>query len=103
MSEKSEESSEAPSVHIVEEIHVAQQAPGAKFQVQNQITVDDVSECSSVADGEESLQSAMLKLCGEIENVNGADSSFDDSSVDLTYQEHKVLQKTIEKVKLMHI
>lgn len=102
-SEKSEESSEALSVHIVEEVNVAQQASDAEFQVQNPITVGAASECSSDDDDEESLQSEMFKLCGEIENANGTKLTSVESSVDLTYQEDKVLQNMIDKVKSMHI
>lgn len=82
----------------MEEVNVTQREPDAKFQVQNEITVDAASECSS-EDGKESLQSEMLKLCGEITNANGSISS-GDSSVDLTQQEEKVFQKIIDKVKL---
>lgn len=107
LSEKSEESSEASSIHssihIVEEVNVAQQTSDAKFQVQNPITVDGASECSSDVDDKESLQSEMLKLCGEIANANGTNSSANESSVDLTHQEEEVLQNIIDKVKSMHI
>lgn len=100
-----EESSEASSVHIVEEVNLVEKASDvksdAKIQVQKQ-TDDDgaddgASGCSSIE--KEVLQSELLKLCFEIENANGTKSSGDESSVDLTYQEEREdLQNIIDEV-----
>lgn len=67
--------------------------------MQNQIADGgSASGCSSIDDEKESLHSEMLKLCYEIENANDGKSSGNESSVDLTYQEERVLHNIVDKV-----
>lgn len=84
------------SVHIVEEVNVAdvQKIFDAKIQVQEKITndADDVSRCSS--DNDETLHSEMLQLCNQIEKVNGSNSSTNDKILNQR-EEKKKLSKNI--------
>lgn len=96
-----EDSSDASSVHIAENVFIPRQTSDAKFQAPNHADDDDdeaESACSTVDGEEDSLQSEMLKLRNEIENANGKVLSSAASSVDLTYQETKNLKNIVDKV-----
>lgn len=83
------------SVHIVEEVNVAdvQKSFDAKIQVQENITndADVVSQCSS--DNDETLHSEMLELCNQIEKVNGSSSSTNDKILNQRDDEEKKKKK----------
>lgn len=87
-------------------MNVVQKSTDVKFEseIQVQNHIDDVggdvgeSGCSSINENE-SLESELIKLCQEINNANGTNSSGDEASVDLTYQEGKVAKNSVDKVK----
>lgn len=97
--EKSDDESETKTFHIDEEINASQQMLDDGAEKPTEIDCDDASDCLSESE-KESLESDMIKLCEEIDNVNGGRemSSRDNSSVDLSFQEEKALQKLVDKV-----
>lgn len=98
-SEKSEESSDASTIHIVEEIVEFPSSSPVKVQELNRAEYDNGSCDSSISESDKSLHNEMMKLCSEIESINaGKASDNDDSSVDLSFQEEKHLRKIIDKV-----
>lgn len=99
-SESSSESSDASTIHIVEDVVESKSPSQIKFQVQNRIDDDSGSCNSSISEPEKCLHNEMMKLCYEIESVNGMNSDDnDDSSVDLNFQEEKHLRNVMDKVK----
>lgn len=96
LEEKSDEDSEPETLHIDEEILIDEAEKPAE------IDCDDASDCLSESE-RESLESDIVKLCEEIDNEIGGEktNSKDNSSVDLSYQEEKALQKLVDKVKKM--
>jgi hypothetical protein len=119
--ENSQKTSHISSLHYVEEVlaaDVSKENVNEEIQVPKKIATtdnddddgDDVgSECSS--DNDETLHSEILKLCNQIENVNGVDrvekkqqitsSSYDgsNSSDSLTHEERRHLNNIMSKVK----
>lgn len=96
----SEESSDASTIHIDENVMASKSSSQIKIQVQNGINDDSDSCSSSISEPEKCLHNEMMKLCYEIESVNGVNpDDNDDSSVGLTFQEKKHLQNFMDKVK----
>lgn len=100
-SEESEESSsETLSVHIVDDLNVAPGVDQQSSDVKNQVFQGAASGFDSTDEEQQSLQSDILKLCYEIENANGTKANADDdnSSIDLSYHEDKLLRNIMDKV-----
>lgn len=100
-SEKSDDSSGASTIHIEEDFVNSRKSSNLKIPVINQIDDDAASCTSSHTEKSETLHDELMKLCYEIESVNGlyGSDNGDGSSVDLTFQEEKHLRNIMEKVK----